>query len=120
MTTELIGSVTIAPAVLVTIVSLTTQDVPGVARLGSVPGNQRVGHLWSGTASGGVLVRVIDEAVQVDCYIVARAGTNLVQLGQTVQAAIADALRELVGMPVRGVNVYIQDVSEPVAEARAL
>jgi uncharacterized alkaline shock family protein YloU len=112
VTTGLIGSVTIAPSVLATIVSLTAQDVPGVARLGSVPSNQRVGHLWSGTTSQGVLVRVIDDAVQVDCYLLARPDANLLQLGQIVQAAIADALREMVGMPVRGVNVCIQDVEQ--------
>ncbi|GIV98335.1 MAG: hypothetical protein KatS3mg057_2992 [Herpetosiphonaceae bacterium] len=116
MTTGPLGTVTIAPGVLSTIVSLTAQEVPGVARLGSVPGNQRVGHLWDGTAASGVLVRVVEDAVMADCYIVAQPETNLVQLGKAVQEAVTRALRDMVGMPVRTVNVYIQDVEQRRAE----
>ena len=109
------GTVTIAPDVLSTIVSLTGQDVPGVARLGNVPGQQRVGAmLGSSTANAdGVAVRVVEDTVVVDCYIIAQPDLNVLQLAETVQAAISEALNEMVGMPVRAVNVYVQDVEQP-------
>jgi len=109
------GTVTIAPDVLSTIVSLTAQEVPGVARLGSVPGQQRVGTmLGSSTANAdGVAVRVVEDTVVADCYIIAKPDLNLLQLGEQVQAAISQALNEMVGMPVRAVNVYVQDVEQP-------
>ena len=117
MTQPVIGTVTIAPGVLSTIVSLTAQEVAGVSRLGTLPGNQRVGHLLDGTAANGVLVRVIEDAVIAECYIVAKPETNLVSLGQEVQDAVTQALIEMVGMPVRSVNVYIQDVEQRRGEA---
>lgn len=112
MTTSPFGTVTIAPDVLSTIVSLTAQEVPGVARLGTVPGQQRVGTmLGSGAANAdGVAVRVVEDTVIADCYIIAQPDLNLLQLGEQVQTAISAALNEMVGMPVRAVNVYVQDV----------
>lgn len=112
VTTSPFGTVTIAPDVLSTIVSLTAQEVPGVARLGNVPGQQRVGTmLGSGAANAsGVAVRVVEDAVVADCYVIAEADQNLLQLAERVQAAISEALNEMVGMPVRAVNVYVQDV----------
>jgi uncharacterized alkaline shock family protein YloU len=112
VTTSPFGTVTIAPDVLSTIVSLTAQEVPGVARLGNVPGQQRVGTmLGSGAANAsGVAVRVVEDAVVADCYVIAQADQNLLQLAERVQAAISEALNEMVGMPVRAVNVYVQDV----------
>lgn len=106
------GTVTIAPDVLSTIVSLTAQDVSGVARLGQVPGGQRVGSLLTSSTSNaqGVAVRIVENAVVADCYIIAEPSTNLLQLGEDVQAAISSALVDMVGMPVQAVNVYIQDV----------
>ncbi len=108
------GNVTIAPDVLSTIVSLTAQDVAGVAQLGQVPGGQRVGSFLGNSTSNaeGVAIRIVDDAVVADCYIIAQPDSNLLQLGAAVQAAVSEALNEMVGMPVQAVNVYIQDVEQ--------
>jgi uncharacterized alkaline shock family protein YloU len=77
--------------------------------MGTVP-SRRVGQfLTGGQTRDGVLVRV-NEAVSVDLYLVAQPDVNLLDLGTEVQAAVANAIREMVGMPVHEVNVYIQDV----------
>ncbi len=103
------GTVTISPHALTAIVSQTTLDVPGVARLGSVP-PRRVGErLISGQSRDGVLIRVND-GVSADLFLIAHHDVNLLDLGTEVQAAVANAIRELVGMTVREVNVFIQDV----------
>ncbi len=98
-----------SPIALIGIISRTAQDVDGVVRMGAVPPT-RVAHLLTGSQTrDGVLVRV-DRAVSTDVYLIARSGANLLDVGQGVQAAIAHAIREMVGMDVREVNVYIQDV----------
>jgi uncharacterized alkaline shock family protein YloU len=61
----------------------------------------------------GIAVRVSDDAVAADCYIIAARETNLVDLGVTIQATVAAVIQDLVGMAVREVNVYIQDVEVP-------
>ena len=100
------GSVIVAPNVLVRLVGLAISEVPGVARLGSPP---RAG--LRGKASGAGVVAQIDAAgVSADCYLIAAAETNLLELGVAVQATVAAVIQELAGMAVREVNVYIQDV----------
>jgi uncharacterized alkaline shock family protein YloU len=98
------GSVTVAPNVLINLVILALHEVPGIARPGSVP-RARATH-----RGDGVALRVDAAGVSADCYLIAQADTNLLDLGMAVQATVAAVIRELAGMTVREVNVYIQDV----------
>jgi uncharacterized alkaline shock family protein YloU len=104
------GTVTMSPIALISIISRTAQDVQGVARMGTVPPS-RVGQLLTGSHTrDGVLVRVAEGAVSADVYVIAAIDTDLLDLGERVQGALAHAIREMIGMDVREVNVYIQDV----------
>ena len=103
------GTVTIAPHALTSIISRTALEIPGVARMGAVP-PRRVGELLTGSQGrDGVLVRV-SNGVSADLYLIAQHDVNLLDLGTEVQAAVAHAIREMLGLPVHEVNVYIQDV----------
>lgn len=104
--TQAIGSVTIAPAVLARLLHLAVTEVPGVARTGVAPATSALGA----TIHHGVVVRISDEHVTADCYVIAKPETNLLELGITVQATVAAVIQDLVGLGVREVNVYIQDV----------
>ncbi len=104
---EQMGGVTIAPGVLATIVSLTAQAVPGVARLsGSGMGR----FLGRDDPRTGIRVQVKDDAVLADVYLIVESGRNMYQVGTQVQKEVAEAVLQMVGMPVQEVNVYIQDV----------
>ena len=103
------GTVTIAPHALTSMISRTALEIPGVARMAAVP-PWRVGQLLTGSQTrDGVIVRVGD-SVSADLFLVAQHDVNLLDLGTEVQAAVANAISEMVGMPVHEVNVYIQDV----------
>jgi len=103
------GTVTIAPHALTSIISRTALEIPGVARMAAVP-PRRVGQVLTGSQTrDGVIVRV-GETVGADLFLVAQHDVNLLDLGTEVQAAVANAIREMVGMPVHEVNVFIQDV----------
>lgn len=106
--TENLGTVSIAPGVLATIVSLTAQAVPGVARLGCYGVGRILGR---GEPEDGVRVQVKDEAVWADVYLVVEEGRNMYQVGSQVQKEVTQAVLQMVGMPVQEVNVYVQDVA---------
>ncbi len=107
---ENLGAVTIAPNVLLTIVQKTATSVPGVDRLlDNVPGMKRLLGLHS--VGQGVEVRVEDDEVAVDVYLVARRNVELLQMGRHVQRDITRAIHEIVGKNVREVNVHIEDVA---------
>jgi uncharacterized alkaline shock family protein YloU len=113
---ETLGKITIAPEVLVTIAQLTALNTPGVVRLSSGPPARVTQWLGGVTFGNGVQVEVQDNTVAVDLYLVAQRGTNLLQLGRKLQEAIARAVEDIVGMPVREVNVRIEDVAPEAAE----
>ncbi len=103
------GSVTISPQVLTDIIIHTTLEVPGVARMGTVPAKHVAERLRGSASDHGVVIRV-DGSVQADLYLVAQYDVNLLDLGTEVQSAVVKALSELVGLPVQEVNIVIQEV----------
>lgn len=114
---ENLGTVTIAPNVLITIARLTALAQPGVSRMAaSVPGGAN--RLWSRSSStttqDGVQITIEDGAVTVDLYVIVAQDVNMLQLGQQIQTGVTRAIQDLVGMPVREVNVFIRDVEPPV------
>jgi uncharacterized alkaline shock family protein YloU len=54
----------------------------------------------------------VSDEVVADCYVVALPDINLIQLGEQVQLAVGEALSQMIGMPVRAINVYVQDVEQ--------
>ena len=63
-----------------------------------------------GSGRQGVKIQVRDDAVFVDVYIVVEPGVNMLQIGNRIQQDVTEAIETMVGMPVREVNVFIQDV----------
>jgi len=106
--TEATGSVTVAPHVLVRLVSRAIREVPGVRRPGTVP--RALASLHGGSSGAGVALWMEAEGVCVNCYLIALTETNLLELGIAIQATVAAVIQELAGMAVHEVNVAIQDV----------
>jgi uncharacterized alkaline shock family protein YloU len=107
---EVLGKVTIAPNVLVTIVQKTASSVPGVAKLcENVPGVKRL--LGIHTAGQGVAVRILDDMVAVDVYLIAKRDVDLLRMGRRLQHDITRAIEDIVGKDVQEVNVHIEDVT---------
>lgn len=105
---------TIAPAVLVSIARQTALAVPGVAGLAPVPGG--VNRWFRRGLGDGVRIDVEGGRARVDLYLVFGRDSNVRQVGRAVQTEVARAFQEMVGMPVDGVNVHIEDIdfSSPV------
>ena len=108
--TEKLGTVRIAPQVLVTIARLTTLNVPGVVRMSRDLPPQVNRFLHGKKGDGSVRVQIIDDAVSVDLFVIADSSTNLYDLGREIQAQVSRAIKEMVGMPVLAVNVHVEDV----------
>jgi uncharacterized alkaline shock family protein YloU len=105
------GKTTIAPEVLLTIAKLSALGVPGVARMGAVPGG--VNRLFQRGASDGVRIELKDHAVRADLYLIIQHTANVREVSQAVQAEVARAIQEMVGMEVLSVNVHVEDVAFP-------
>ena len=113
-----LGTVRIAPSVLASLASLTTLEMPGVARMGDAaslhPAGGGLRNLSRGRqgSSDGVRLVVLDGAVHIDIAVIAHQGNSLRHLGRAIQQAVIDAFQVMVGMPVAEVNVFVEDVAE--------
>jgi uncharacterized alkaline shock family protein YloU len=120
---EKLGTVTIAPQVLLTIARLTTLSIPGVASMSqSFAGN--VNRLLRRRSLGqGIRMQVEDDVVFLDLYINVEPDVNLLELGRQIQHETARAINDMLGMHVGEVNIHIEDVvsrpekDEPLEEA---
>ncbi|HAT46291.1 MAG TPA: Asp23/Gls24 family envelope stress response protein [Ktedonobacter sp.] len=110
MVTASPGVVRVARQVLSTIVINTALQIPGVIRMAQVS-DQWSRLLGREVPKQGVTLTIKDNTVIADLYIVVANDANIVNVGSAVQDEVAASLEHMVGMHVREVNVYIQDVA---------
>ncbi len=102
------GLIMISPQVLTTIARQATLNVPGVVSMS--PGITFDRFLRRGKSRQGVRVAVEEGTVSIDLFIIVEPQANMLRLGQEIQREVTRAIQDLVGMPVREVNVHIEDV----------
>lgn len=101
----------VAPGVLDTIVTVATECVEGVAAVGA-PGI--AGLVQKGSRKGSA--RAVDVSVGDDgslsavVHIQVSYGQRLREVAEAVQAAVVEALTSQVGIPVAGVDVYVDSL----------
>jgi uncharacterized alkaline shock family protein YloU len=105
------GTITIAPTVLVTIVRMTALAQPGVLRLAQRTPGGRTRIRGKGASAEGVRVEVFDDnSASVEVHVIADPTASLPTLGQELQTEIARAVGLMVGMEMRAVDVFIDEV----------
>ncbi len=108
-----IGKIIIAPQVLETTIRLTTLAVPGVVRLISPPGMPRL------LRHDGVKIQVAGNNVDVKLYVVTEPRVNMLNVGRQIQTEVTRAIRDMIGMDVQSIDVYIEDVVHSPEEEEA-
>jgi uncharacterized alkaline shock family protein YloU len=104
-----IGKITIASQVLETVVRLTTLAVPGVTRLVTPPGMQRIFR------HDGAKIEISGNSVRAEVYVVTEPDVNMLSVGRQIQNEVARAIQDIVGMDIESVDVHIEDVSSAAA-----
>lgn len=102
------GKTTLSPEVLVTITKMATLSVPGVSRLAPIPA--RVDRLFKRGAADGVELKVEDNLVFLDLFLVLKPDVNVREVSRNVQHQVARAIEEMIGMDIGHVNIHIEDI----------
>jgi uncharacterized alkaline shock family protein YloU len=110
MVTEPLGVVRVTRQALITIVVNAALQIPGVVRMAQ-NNDQWSRLLGRELPKHGVALSIKENMVSADLYIVVASGITIVETGTAIQEEVASAIEEMVGMQVREVNVYIQDVA---------
>lgn len=102
------GKTTLAPEVLLTIVRMSAISVEGVSRLAPIPGG--FDRIFKHGSDNGVQMTIEDGIVYIELYIVLKKDFNVREVSRNIQAQVARAIAEMVGMEVGHVNVHIEDI----------
>ncbi len=100
------SNVTISPDVIRMIVRNTALASPSVRGLVDHTGSLRTRDNFR-----GVEVTVAENKVHVKLHLTAAADAPLMDLGQQLQAEVAQSVEEIVGLHVAAVDVYFEDVT---------
>jgi len=114
-TTRPPGKTTIAPNVLLATARLTTLDVKGVYQMAHIPGG--VNRMFQRGYDEGVRIRIEDDRVYADLYVIVKNSINVREVSRNIQNAVSRSISEMVGMEVGRVNVHIEDIYYPPNEA---
>jgi uncharacterized alkaline shock family protein YloU len=105
------GKTTIAPNVLLTIARLAALDIEGVSLMSHLPGG--VNRIFQRGYEEGVRIRIEDDRVYADLYVILKNNVNVREVSRNVQTAVSRSISEMVGMEVGRVNVHIEDIHYP-------
>ncbi len=61
----------------------------------------------------GVQVKIEDDRVYADLYVVLQHGVNIRDVSRNIQQAVQRAFAEMVGMEVGRINVHIENIDYP-------
>lgn len=107
------GTVRIAPAVLIELIEMTVRDIEGVAGFRSRPWQKQphdepaIGKSYD---NGRIAVSVDGDRIAADVSIAITRGTNVTELSQEIQRMVGNAVGKMLGLTVRHVNVFIEEV----------
>lgn len=107
-----LGTITIADEVIATIAGIAAIDCYGLVGMASRKQvKDSLSELLGRDNPGrGVEVRVLDDEVQVDLYIIVSYGTNIYEVAQNVRDKVRYVLNESIGVAVDRVNIFVQGV----------
>ncbi len=108
------GKTTVAPDVLVEIARMAALKVAGVHAMAPVTGG--VNRLFGRGISDGVRIKIEDDVVIADMYIVLDNGINIRDVSRTIQQKVTRAITEMVGMDVAEVNIHIENIAYELEE----
>jgi uncharacterized alkaline shock family protein YloU len=103
------GKIEVAPRAIASIVARAAERSYGV--VGMAPHTFREGVarvLNQHDAHRGVEVRISDDEIAIDLYVIVEYGTRIGEVARNVQENVRYAVERALGMPIGQVNVRIQ------------
>jgi uncharacterized alkaline shock family protein YloU len=103
------GKIEVAPRAIATIAARAVGESYGVVGMAPHTLREGVAHvLHQRDAHRGVEVRIGNDAIAIDLYVILEYGTRIAEVARNVQEHVRYAVEHALGMPVAQVNVRVQ------------
>ena len=108
------GSIQISDEVLASVAAAAVLEVEGVCGLSGSIGTDLAEMLGKRMLNKGVRLSADEnDALTIDCDVVAKFGTAVLELAKNVQISVKSAVESITGMTVSQVNVNICAIALP-------
>lgn len=107
------NNITITEEVILTIASIATKEVKGVAGLHTGVVDTILDKIKMNTFSGGVSATVTDENITVSVIIDVYYGEKIYEIAKNVQEHIKTAIEDMTDKKVSEINVHVHGVVVP-------
>lgn len=101
------GSINISEDVIAAIAGNAALETDGVAGLYTSPARDLAEIMGKKGTSKGVAVKVEEEGVSADVYILTRPDVSIAEMGKDVQQSVKAAVESTTGINVVTVNVHV-------------
>jgi uncharacterized alkaline shock family protein YloU len=103
------GAITVSPRAIASIASEAVLGCYGVVGMCAVTLRDGIAEILQvGSYHRGVEVKLIEDTIAVDLYVVVEYGLRISEVAHNVMDSVKFAVERALGMPVAGVNVHIQ------------
>ncbi len=72
----------------------------------------RLSLLEPGQINQGVQVRIVDDQIMLDVYVVLEYGLRISEIAHNIMSGVKFAVEKMLGVPVARVNVNVQGLSQ--------
>lgn len=107
---ESLGRIEVAPDVLTMIAHYATMRVDGIHKMASAPAEKGRPFRRASRTEGITLHVTDDDRLVFDLFVLMQPHVDIMKTSRDLQAAVAEAIDKMVGLPVEAVNVHVEDV----------
>jgi len=105
------GSINISEEVVAIITANSALEVEGVDSLYNSPGKDLAEIIGKKNLAKGVKIKVEEDGVSAEVYIIVKAGNSVCEVGKAVQESVKIAVEATTGLCVCAVNVHVCGIS---------
>jgi len=110
-----LGSIRISPNAISALASQAALNSYGVVGMAARRGFESWVHPTAKDPRQGVEVRILDDKITLDVYVILEYGTRVSTVADSVAHAVRYTVQRVMGLPVETVNIHVQGlrVSNP-------
>lgn len=105
------GNIAISPTAIASIVNHSVNQCYGIVGMASRGMVNGIAQLLSRDPHKGIDVRLTDETLEIDLYVIVEYGIRIRAVAETVQNTVKFNVEKGMNRPVDAVNVYVQGLA---------
>jgi len=106
-----LGKVEISPTAIASLASQAVLECYGVVGMASKDLKSGIVEILQPSSHRrGVEIDVDGDGIEISLYVVIEYGTRIITVARNIQSAVHYTVQKALGVPVRAVNVHVQDL----------